>query len=190
MIQKSRHAGERGMVLITTLLLLIVVTILAVGMFRSFGMDEKIAGNSREKQLALNAAESAEQYAEAWIASGGNGAGITAITCAVPATAPAVQVCNNAITNPVSLPWTDGVKYTLPTIANYPTNFALYLQPNFYIQRLPGTLFGGTAYVIDAAGYGGSPSTAAVVEATFLCIVKVPNSPGGVGNGGTAGTTC
>src|SRR5205807_8509264 len=41
---------QRGMVLVTALLLLVVVTLLAVGMFRSFGLDEKIAGNVREKQ--------------------------------------------------------------------------------------------------------------------------------------------
>jgi len=46
---KLGRSPQRGMVLITALLLLIVVTILAVGMFRSFGLDEKIAGNTREK---------------------------------------------------------------------------------------------------------------------------------------------
>ncbi|HUE12144.1 MAG TPA: PilX N-terminal domain-containing pilus assembly protein, partial [Steroidobacteraceae bacterium] len=61
---------QRGMVLVTALLLLIVVTLLAVGMFRSFGLDEKIAGNVREKQRALNAAETAEEYAEFWLAAG------------------------------------------------------------------------------------------------------------------------
>jgi type IV pilus assembly protein PilX len=55
---------QRGMVLVTALLLLIVVTILAVGMFRSFGLDERMAGNVREKNRALNTAESAEQAAE------------------------------------------------------------------------------------------------------------------------------
>ena len=68
-----RRARQSGMVLITALLLLIVVTILADGMFRSFGLDEKIAGNMREKHRALNAAETAEQYAEWWLANGGNG---------------------------------------------------------------------------------------------------------------------
>ena len=43
---------QRGMVLVTSLLLLVVVTLLAVSMFRSFGLDEKIAGNLREKQRA------------------------------------------------------------------------------------------------------------------------------------------
>ena len=35
---------ERGFVMVSSLLLLLVVTIIAVGMFRSFGIQEKIAG--------------------------------------------------------------------------------------------------------------------------------------------------
>ena len=58
------------MVLISSLLLLLVVTILAVAIFRSYGVEEKIAGNQREKQRALHAAESAQQYAEWWLSSG------------------------------------------------------------------------------------------------------------------------
>ena len=55
---------QHGMALISGLLVLVVVTILAVSMFRSFGMQARIAGNTREKQRALHAAESAQEYAE------------------------------------------------------------------------------------------------------------------------------
>ena len=43
----ARHLKslQRGMVLVSSLLLLVVVTILAIGLFRSFGLDEKIAGS-------------------------------------------------------------------------------------------------------------------------------------------------
>ncbi len=51
-----RHSGKRGrqggMVLISSLLLLLVVTILALAMFRTMGLAEKISGNVREKQRA------------------------------------------------------------------------------------------------------------------------------------------
>ena len=42
--KRRQRAHTRGMVLVTALLMLIVVTILALAMFRSFGLDEKIAG--------------------------------------------------------------------------------------------------------------------------------------------------
>src|ERR1700684_2988726 len=105
---QSSLARQTGMVLVTSLLLLIVVTLLAVGMFRSFGLDEKIAGNLREKQRALSAAETAEQYAEYWLATGSGSATAAPITCSslVPFTAP--QICSNPLTTPAALPWLVG----------------------------------------------------------------------------------
>jgi len=167
---------QRGIVLITALLLLIVVTLLAVSMFRSFGLDEKIAGNVREKQRALNAAETAEQYAEYWLASGAGGA---VATCTTVVASTVGQICSNALANPVALPWqysgaNVGVTYlpTAPTAMNItttPAQGSYYYTPIFYIQYLGPTGSGnGKIYQIDAAGYGGSPDTAAVVESTYL----------------------
>ena len=50
-------------------------------MFRSFGTQEKIAGNLREKERALHAAESAQQYGEWWLLQANNTA-TGGITCA------------------------------------------------------------------------------------------------------------
>ena len=61
------RVAQRGMVLISSLLLLIIITILALSMFRSLSTQEKIAGNVREKERALHAAVSAQQYAEWWL---------------------------------------------------------------------------------------------------------------------------
>jgi len=169
---------QRGMVLVTALLLLIVVTILAVGLFRSFGLDEKIAGNVREKHRAVNAAETAEEYAEWWLASGNAGAG-TGITCTPPLVSAATgEVCSNVLTNAASLPmpWSSGVTYAAPpSMAITPTNGgptgqnSYYYPPTFYISYLGLTPNGlGTLYQIDAAGYAGSPDTTAVVESTYL----------------------
>jgi type IV pilus assembly protein PilX len=59
--------AQRGVALISALLLLMVVTILALSMFRSFPTQEKIAGNVREKERAFHAANSALQFAEYWL---------------------------------------------------------------------------------------------------------------------------
>ncbi len=79
---------QRGMVLIVSMLLLLVVTLLAVAMFRSMGIGSKIAGNVREKQRALHAAESAEQYAANWLT-----------TNAANGTLPQPTDCNTGIVN-------------------------------------------------------------------------------------------
>jgi type IV pilus assembly protein PilX len=67
-----RRTAQRGFVLISSILLLIVMTLLALAMFHSFGIQELIAGNVREKQRALQSAEAAEQYAELWLTAPGN----------------------------------------------------------------------------------------------------------------------
>lgn len=188
-MSRARQTGslQRGMVLVTSLLLLVVVTILAIGLFRTFGLDEKIAGNTREKQRALQAAVSAQQYAEWWLSVGN---AVNLVTCSGPYTVTTgVPVCSNTLPSVIAggsaniavLPWqvagvTTQVTYTPPNMnVQTGTNIATgtyYSQPAFYISYLgvgtgsngsPGMLF-----QIDAAGYGGSPSTAAVVESTYL----------------------
>jgi type IV pilus assembly protein PilX len=166
----STTVRQRGMVLVTALLLLVVVTLLAVSMFRSFGLDEKIAGNVREKQRALSAAETAEQYAEYWLSNGNSSTGIN---CNSLVSSSAGQVCSNALASPISTPWTVGINYlyapTTATTLNISTTGGMgtYAHaPTFYIQYL-GSSATGTLYQIDAVGYGGSPDSAAVVEATY-----------------------
>lgn len=187
-------ARQRGLVLISSLLLLVVVTILAIGLFRSFGMDEKIAGNTREKQRALQAAVSAQQFAEWWLSVGNTA---SPVSCTAPVTAPTVQVCSNILPtlvggaqNIASLSWAStatgqGVIYTPPSMATSIQTGAnigagtYYASPVFYISYL-GVGLGangasGNLYQIDAVGYGGSPNTAAVVESTY--IVETADKP-------------
>lgn len=170
-----RHSpsSERGLVLVSSLLLLVVVTILAIGLFRSFGMDEKIASNTREKQRALQAAMSAEQYAEWWLLNG-TLSGTT--NCTTSVVAPQGQICTNVLSNsnvPL-VPWSAQVTYTPPNMTVTHTSAAgtYYTSPAYYISYLGvGTAANGSpgyVYQIDAVGYGGSPSTAAVVESTFI----------------------
>jgi type IV pilus assembly protein PilX len=166
---RSTHARQRGMVLITALLLLVVVTILAVSLFHSFGLDEKIAGNMREKSRALQAAETAEESAEAWLASGN---ATLPVTCAAgpPVSYTVGEVCTTAtaLANPASLPWPTGVSYT-PTGISLTGAQSYYATPMYYITYLgPAPSGTGSIYQIDAAGYGGNPSSAAVVETTYL----------------------
>lgn len=184
-------ALQRGMVLVTSLLLLVVVTVLAIGLFRSFGMDEKIAGNTREKQRALQAAVSAQQFAEWWLSVGNTA---LPVNCAATVTAPTVQVCSNVLPtvmggaqNIAAVPWTAngtttgtpvGVTYTPPSMTGSiqtGSNIAAgtyYASPVFYISYLGiGTGANGASgslYQVDAVGYGGSPNTAAVVESTYI----------------------
>jgi type IV pilus assembly protein PilX len=182
------HARQRGIVLIASLLLLLVVTILALAMFRSNGLGEKISGNERETQRALHAAVLAQQYAEWWLSSSANSAQAP-VTCSATASANAsasnVLICLNALSSSVALPWTSGgnqVGFTYYPNATGATatnmSFApdasgsfsnTYFQPPvFYIQYLGAAADGeGSVFKVDAVGYAGNALSVAVVESTY-----------------------
>jgi type IV pilus assembly protein PilX len=168
------------MALISSLLLLVVVTILALAMFRSFGVEEKIAGNVREKQRALHAAESAQQYAERWLATNA-AVGGAACTALLNANLGQGQICgaamvaNNDHTAIASLPWPAiGVTYNpgtgggLLNVTAAGTQNTYYAVPQFYIYDVGPSKDGqGELYQIDALGYGANPNAVAIVESTY-----------------------
>ena len=190
-----RIRTQRGMVLISSLLLLIVVTIIALSMFRSFGIQEKIAGNMREKQRALQAAVSAQQYAENWLSSNATAVPV-GCTNLLNANIGQGQICSNKLSATVadvtSVPWMVGtvpigVTYLPPgmqvsattsvsaaNLAN-PTYFG---TPSFYISDMGPSAdpnIPGEIYQVDAVAYGGTSTTAAVVESTYAVYTSSSN---------------
>jgi type IV pilus assembly protein PilX len=201
MRSKNFPRRQRGVILITAMLLLIVVTIMALSMFRGYGAQERLAGNTRDKQRALAAAISAQQYAEFQLASG---------AAPLPGVCPAgilpsgMQVClpppaPAPLPNFATLPWASGVTYSVFTsnaingvsnvisatgTADNATQSASYVQaPQFNVIDLgpnaPGALPAGEVYQVDAVGFGGTSNTVAVVESTF---VIGSNTPSNLGN--------
>jgi type IV pilus assembly protein PilX len=177
--------SQRGVVLITSMLLLLVVTIMALSMFRSFGIQEKVAGNMREKQRALQAAVSAQVYAEQWLIN--NAAGYTPTVCSalVSANNNLGQICSNQLwlftPSVTTVPWaigaspSVGVTYVPPSMtvaaASAASNNSYVNAPTFYISDAGPSADAsvpGEVYQIDAAGYGGNNNTVAVVESTFV----------------------
>jgi type IV pilus assembly protein PilX len=156
---------QTGIVLVSSLLLLLVVTIMALSIFRSFGLQERIAGNTRDKQRALQVAESVQQYAEVWLANS-SGAPVAVATgiassadfvCSFSATAAnamptAPQICTNTLASlgatVTNAPWVSGgnyvgFQYTPPGMGVYQgatgtvANDIVYsAQPAFYISDL------------------------------------------------------
>ena len=163
---------QQGMALISALLLLLVLTMLGVGMFRSFGLQEHIAGNTRERQRALHAAESAQSYAEWWVASDNGVNATTGATCTGVVTAP--MVCSNLPNNVTTVPWPIAVQFKPPTMTLGPAG-ALndYISsPEFYLTFLASAYYktSGTlinTYQVDATGYGGTTNAVSVVESAF-----------------------
>ena len=59
--------NQSGAVLIVSLLMLLVTTMLGITSMSTTVMEEKMAGNHRQKQLAFQAADSALRIAEEWM---------------------------------------------------------------------------------------------------------------------------
>lgn len=183
---KQGPRTARGMALVTSLLLLLIITLLALSMFRSFGIQGRIAGNTREKERALHAANAALQYAEFWLSVGaGSTTNDTVCNSAannwLNANLGQGQICSNALdtfTTVTTVPWTNGgqqvgVQYNPGLALNIQAAGAAqgsYAQvPAFYIADLgpSATDAGSEVYQIDAVGYGGNTNTVAIVESTY-----------------------
>jgi len=188
---------QRGLALISALLLLTIIIILALSMFRSFGGQEKIAGNMREKDRALHASVSAQQYGEWWLTQGNNTA-VGAVGCAagtLSANLNQGQICNltpaaagitvtQVGTTVATAGWATQVTYVPPTmgvpgVAGTNGDPPYFAAPGFYIADLgvAGDA-AGEAYQIDAYGYGSAAGTVAVVESTYEVSQGVVNRGG------------
>ncbi len=199
-IIQNAPRSQRGVVLISSLLLLLVVTIMALSMFRSFGMQEKIAGNVREKQRALQSANSAQQYAEWWLANqsgavfavsmgSGSAADVVCTTTTIDANTGTPQICNQTMmaqfgVAPASWPINNGgigAAYTPPSmnVTNSAAPDYYATRPHFYIADIGIPASGhGEVFQIDAYGYGLSNTAIAVVESTVAVVCLVCNLGG------------
>lgn len=192
-MRATLRPSERGTVLISSMLLLLVVTLLAAGMFRSLTQSTRIAGNVREKQRALHAAVSAQQYAEYWLVNNVANATDTACSGVVAATTSTVAICSNILSSYVgtgvtTVPWTisnaavgfsynPGSDITVAAAGSANTYYAL---PEFYISDLGVSALGTNRedYRIDAWSYAGTQSTVAVIESTYEVLYKVKSAMG------------
>jgi len=198
------RSDQSGIVLVSSLLLLLVVTIMALGMFRSFGIQQKIGGNVREKQRALQAAVSAEQYAEWWLGAKSNAPVAVAVYAPSSVEVACVslldanlgqgQICNNTLAslgiNPAYVPWTAagvpvGVSYIPPGMsvpgvpctapADCTTTDTYFAKPRFYIADVGTYGRSGELYQVDAYSYGLAANTLSVVEGTVAVTCIVCN---------------
>ncbi len=172
---RPRH--QRGVVLIAALAVLLMLTLLSIGMFRSLGLEERITGNSREKQRAFYAAQSTLEYGESWLKSAGPS---TPQQCS--AAYPYPTICESGTTYGEPSQWTFatqdwhssyGTPYTpaqLVTSAPASGQQLTYAMPQFAINYLghdPANPTSYSLYQVTALGFGGSANAAAVVQSVF-----------------------
>ena len=149
---------ESGSALVVSLILLVVLTMLGVQGMRTNVMQERMAGNMRERSSAFQAAEAALREGERQLSAGLVTAGAQLLDPANPATWQALNFPTPA----------SGV-----VIANF--NNALAEQPSFYAgQRLYYDDIDGIPeptwcpHVITSHGTGAQADSRVILESFFL----------------------
>jgi len=179
-----RRRAQRGVALLTSLLILVIVSLVAVSMYRSFGTQESIAGNTLEKQRSLQAAESAVRYGEWWLSQGNAGAGVSCSGTVDGTDQRNMRICsgaNSKLADPRTLPWSSSITYKppqMPVLAggnintdstkgtvsdiNYAQKPALHIALLGYGPDGKSVL-----YQVTGVGYGGRLSTVSVVQSVY-----------------------
>jgi type IV pilus assembly protein PilX len=132
--------GQAGAALVVSLIFLLVITVVAVASTKSTTMQERMAGNTRDRNVALQAAESAIREAEVLvegIASLGNfdgAGGLYGLTDGEP-------------DYYLQSMWSDGVSY-----ATAAAPYGSYASPRYYVKHF--TTVVGKEGAMNMSGYG------------------------------------
>lgn len=174
--QKAIHTSQRGVVLIVALIFLLMLSIIGMSAIRSSGMQELMAGNIKDRNLAFQSAEASLRVAEELINTNAACANFTGLNGCFED--------QNAI-DPVSTwtaaEWAAGSREADITLA-------ISNKPRYVIERLPATdspvsasagfsvefnsdspSATGTvrAYRITSTGYGGTGASEVILQSTY-----------------------
>jgi type IV pilus assembly protein PilX len=170
---RSRMNDECGGALVVSLLMLLVMTLLGVTAMQVTSLEEKMAGNMRDRNLAFQAAESALRGGEALLRS----ATSAAFNCAQGLYKVDDYGCDGTpdsvrVWDAVDWNSTGAVAYSGGNLA------ALAANPRYIIEELAGPPQSGTSleagvpsdgsyYRITARGVGGTTNAVVLLQSTF-----------------------
>lgn len=178
---------QKGFILFVVMIFLIVMSMLGISMFGGFIKDQKISGNMREKQRAIEAAQTALDSVQFWMLQPGNvysGNWNTGVSCSsTTQTGSTPVVCSNLLANPAALPWASSNTYQPPNmnvaagggVNTYSSNVNFYLQYMGTSTNNPPTAL----YQVTSTAQGGNATAAAVVQSIFQVITTARDIGGG-----------
>lgn len=161
---------QTGAILVVSLIMLLLLTIISVAGMQTTTLEEKMAGNNKDHNLAFQAAESALLMAEASLdpphvlptfSSAGTG-GFYNQTSTIP-TSSALVTDSFWTTNPVATSTVSGLGNNIAT-------------PQYIVQQLPAVCFdsGGcppaatkTPYRITVRATGSSTNAVVILQSTY-----------------------
>ncbi|WP_295886799.1 PilX N-terminal domain-containing pilus assembly protein [uncultured Thiohalocapsa sp.] len=160
-----RIRRQRGVALAVALILLLVMTLLSVAGLRGTGMQERMASNLRDRNLAFQSAESALRAAETALVAGG-GAGSPAVSA--PGDLGWWEAC-----------WEGSVTGCPPAVV-HPVDTAAWgiaAAPEYRLERLRAGNYGSLAadealsspplYRITVRAVGGTADSVVLLQSTF-----------------------
>jgi type IV pilus assembly protein PilX len=163
---RDRAAGQRGIALIVGLVILAILSMIGVAAFSISTQEERMAGNSRDRIRAFEAAEAALRDCEDFVGSGAPVFGTTQGMYVAPP---------DSTTRPhtESVDMTDSTAvHTPPTLtALNPSNPPVCIAESFQVQRGPIVLgqpvpMTTIAHIV-ALGYGLNKSTRVFLESYY-----------------------
>lgn len=156
---------QSGVVLVISLIMLLLLTIIGVTSMQVNTLEEKMTGNSRDQNIAFQAAESTLKEAEIFILNnpidstfytGSNGL---------------LDIADNEPANFFTHGWSGSDSAT--TTANYGNNFGLIADPRYIIKKVSQTPANGsdplrTYFRITARAQGASANTQVILQEYFM----------------------
>lgn len=162
--------NQAGAVLVVSLIMLLLLTIIGVSGVQSTSLEEKMAGNNRDRNLAFQSAEAALRAGEARIETlwnGGTGS-IQAFCTGTAGQFSTVAGCNNAPPDPeTATTWTDNTK----SITHNTGSSEIGTQPRYFITYVtaynPGPPVTPISFTVTARGTGGQDATEVILQSHF-----------------------
>lgn len=183
-LSKLARRDQRGAILVVSMVLLLVMTVLALGASQATRMQERMAGNLRDRDLAFQSAEAGLRTGERIIDN-------PALTVPpTPCSTPRCQVyeLGTLTSNPAHQPiaWWDANAWRYSTTESFSATSADAIRgpgmartdPHFFIEEMeevtdalsippsgppPSRIY----YRVTSAGEGGTASARVVLQSTF-----------------------
>lgn len=175
--RRASRNSEQGIALFLALVVLLIITILGVSGLQTTTLEERMAANARDRDLAFQAAEAALIDAERFLNNAvlgvfNNVNGLYAFGAANRPIwiGPGQQVGNGVITYSVNRPGAGAQAAAIPGVAQ---------QPEYFIEQMPATLPPGGSleagtpsdeiafFRVTARGFGGRANTTVVLQTGF-----------------------
>ena len=177
-----KPGNESGAILFVCIILLIVLTLLGSTALLVSRMQERMAGNARDRAIAFQAAEAALRAAEKLLSDNAPTAsgtydgsackkGVFELVNNVPyfASSSGHSWDGSDIAFWNDWPWSSDSCYYIDNISL--TDFAQIgkpvEKPRYVIEEMPAVSSGGKSYRVTAMGYGSSKKAQVILQATF-----------------------